>query len=113
MVNQAMAFAELAEHTKLDFEEFLAMQPRKLRDSRSADQIKAWFDAADVNHDGVLSLDEFFIWSLGTCAEEHGGASIRACFEKFDANGSGKLDAKEFSEACKMMGFGHAMAEAV
>ena len=51
---------------QLDFEEFYAMQPVRLRDEHSAAEIRTWFDAADSDGDGVLSCNEFFLtnWSF-------------------------------------------------
>ena len=38
----------------LDFEEFLAMQPVKVRQTYSADEIKEWFNAADTDGNGLV-----------------------------------------------------------
>ena len=48
----------------LDWEEFYAMQPRRIRQEHSAAEIRKWFDAADSNGDGTMSINEFFAWSL-------------------------------------------------
>lgn len=110
MQDAAIGFAE-CDHDgdqKLDFEEFYAMQPRKVRDTRSGAEIRQWFEAADVNGDGELSLDEFFLFSMSKTACEFGATSLIAAFERFDADGTGMLNATEFSNACRQMGYGNA-----
>ena len=63
---QAMRFAEYDENgdCKLDWDEFYAMQPKHLRSQFSPQVIRSWFDAADINGDGVLSINEFFLWTM-------------------------------------------------
>ena len=57
---------------------------------------------------GTLSLDEFFLWSLSNASAKHGAASLEAAFTRYDRDGTGSLDAKEFGKACADMGFGAA-----
>ena len=57
--------AELDDDASLDFEEFLAMQPRQLRDMHSTSTIREWFDAADTDGSGRLSVNE--VCALPTC----------------------------------------------
>ena len=51
------------------------MQPVRLRDEHSAAEIRTWFDAADSDGDGVLSCNEFFLWTLSGLAQSHGRVS--------------------------------------
>ena len=37
----------------LDFEEFYAMQPNVIRDRYTAEEIRQWFDSADLDGNGV------------------------------------------------------------
>ena len=50
-IQDSSRFAEfdLDGNQKLDFEEFLAMQPKLVRESHSSAEIKKWFDGADAN----------------------------------------------------------------
>ena len=68
---------------RLDFEEFYAMFPRRVRESHSADEIRNWFAAADADHSGELSINEFFVWTLSGAAAQHGANSLRAICEKY------------------------------
>lgn len=104
----AKQFAEFDHdgNQSLDFEEFLSMMPQHIRETHSAESIRAWFDAADTSGDGFLSIDEFFAWSLSNASEQHGAETLLAAFSKYDRNNSGILDAKEFQAACDEMGFG-------
>lgn len=106
----AMRFAEYDANGDecLDFEEFLALQPKSVRTKYSSDEIKAWFDAADKNGSGDLSANEFFHWSMSNAAQKHGSASLEQVFRKFDTDGTGELDAIEFNKAATAMGFGAA-----
>lgn len=61
-----MSFAEVDTNgdQKLSFEEFYCMLPRQLVDRFSTDLIREWFDQADDDCSGYLSIDEFFKWSI-------------------------------------------------
>ena len=77
-----------AGNQKLDFEEFLAMQPRRVREAYSSDSIEKWFQAADTNGDGTLSINEFFRWSLTNSAKKYGAEALQTIFEKYDQDRS-------------------------
>ena len=63
---------------KLDFEEFLAFLPKRIRDVYTPRDIRAWFDAADTNGDGTLSTNEFFRFSLSSSALRWGANPIKS-----------------------------------
>ena len=90
---------------RLDFEEFLAMQPNAIRASFSAAEIRQWFATADSNDDGVLSVNEFFMWALNSSSAV-GARALEAVFAEHDKDGSGLLDFREFEKVATKMGFG-------
>ena len=63
MISDTHAFAEcdLDGNQNLDFEEFLALQPRVVRENFSTEHIRKWFDAADTSGDAKVSVNEFFV----------------------------------------------------
>jgi len=77
----------------------------------SADEIKQWFDTADVNSDGELTVDEFFQFSIGAAASAHGARALEHTFKQYDSNGEGLLDVREFHRAASEMGFGTVAAD--
>ena len=83
---------------KLDFEEFYALQTKQVRDQYTADEVRVWFEAADANGDGSISISEWFMWTLANLAEMHGEASLARIFAKYDQDGSGVIDAAEFEQ---------------
>ena len=97
---------DLDGNQKLEFDEFLAIQPRAIRERFSAAQIESWFERADTSGDRTLSLNEFFIWALANASEQFGASALGIAFEKYDLNGSGTLDNVEFQHACQDLGFG-------
>ena len=119
----------------LDWEEFYAMQPKRVRDTHTAADIRKasaqrscglllkarvvsplqphfdslalqWFEAADTDGDGSLSINEFFVWSLTHAATKHGAVTLQSIFERYDKDGSGLLEKAEFDRAAAEMGFG-------
>ena len=90
----------------LDWEEFYAMQPKRVRDTHTAADVRTWFDAADTDGDGSLSINEFFLWSLTHAATKHGAVTLQSIFERYDKDGSGFLEKAEFDKAAAEMGFG-------
>lgn len=96
---------------KLDFEEFLSMQPDKILHDFGVNVIREWFDQADLDGDGTLSVNEFFQFALSNASQEHGSESIRYVFEKYDRDHKGHLDAIEWQQVCKDLGFGSVASE--
>ena len=89
----------------LDFDEFLKMLPQHTVESHSKSEIRTWFNAADTDHSGKLSVSEFFVWSLSSSARKT-GSGVEGVFRRYDRDGSGRLDELEFTQAVEDMGFG-------
>ena len=51
-------------------------------------QIRKWFDSADTDKNGVLSVTEFFLWSLEQAATRFGDgrASLEAVLSAYDTD---------------------------
>ena len=70
----------------LDYEEFYSIQPRKIREHHSAARIRKWFDAvcAANGKPGVVSVNDFFLWSLSPAATAFGAGSLGAALKSYD-----------------------------
>ena len=92
---------------RLDFDEFLlaVKRPTGMSDEQK-EALREIFDAADESGDGVLSREEFFMWSLTIAAEFNGRCGLESIFERYDSTGDGVLDATEFATAVEDTGFG-------
>ena len=90
---------------QLDFEEFLAIIPARVREAHSSSDIRTLFDRVDADESGYLSVDEFFFWSLGAATMSNGQSSLRMAFKKYDTRNAGFLDANQFSRMASEMGF--------
>ena len=108
MQKDAILFAEYDQNMdrKIDFGEFLALQPKDVRDAFGAEEIRVWFDAADVDRDGTLSIFEFFRWSAAKASKRHGAEMLESAFHVYDKDSTGHLDAIEFEKVCTDLGFG-------
>lgn len=89
-------------------ESWYAGPARGIRAARSPDELRAWYNAADVNGDGVISINEFFTWALQNTSSVHGGAALERAFKRYDKDNSGQLNFAEFEKAACKMGFGTA-----
>ena len=89
----------------LTFDEFLSMQPKTVRQEHSEEEVRAWFDAVDLDGSGTLSVNEFFLWTLQKEAMKD-MKGMRAIFQSHDKNSSGCLDMGEFQRVCDELGFG-------
>ena len=109
MQRDALRFAEADENgdNDLDFGEFLKMQPRCVREEHSDTEIREWFDSADTNKSGTVSINEFFTWTLQMHALT-GMDAVRNVFNKYDKNDTGCVELEEFSLLCSDLGFGAA-----
>jgi len=119
---------------RLDFEEFHGLLPRQVRAANGMDRVREWFDEADVDSNGTLSIDEFFAWSLVKHTNGHGTGgpgggpvggsasgpsgnddglagppSLRAICSSFDVPPTGVLDYGQFERLCRSVGFGARM----
>jgi Ca2+-binding EF-hand superfamily protein len=105
----SLRFAEADADGNLDltFSEFVKMQPAEVRTRFDEETLRGWFEAADTDGDGVVSVNEFLLWSLAKEAGRNGGHErIRALFSRQDRNGSGMVDLREFQAICDGIGFG-------
>lgn len=91
---------------KLDYEEFVSMLPDVTRAKFSQADIRMWFDLADTDKSGELSISEFFMWTLSSASEKFGTDALMSVFSKYDPNSSGLVDMNEFQKACDDSGFG-------
>ena len=89
----------------LNWEEFLAMQPAPVREKHSDDVIRGWFEAVDMDGNGEISLDEFFLWMLMKNTSNNMQA-VREMFSQYDKDCSGMVDAAEFQQITEDMGCG-------
>ena len=112
MQKDALRFAEADKdgNNALDWDEFLDMQPSRIRECHSDDEIRKWFQEADVDGNGTVSINEFFLWSLQrqTLSSTEG---LRAIFAEYDTDGSGEVDLREFQRIADDLGFGAAANE--
>ena len=75
----------------MDFDEFVMyVLPRD--GDYSQETLNSWWRLLDIDGDGLMTKDEFFVYSL--CASSRrAGAGLEAIFRSFDEDDSGKLDA--------------------
>jgi Ca2+-binding EF-hand superfamily protein len=101
-------FAEFDEDKKLslDVDEFHRMMPAEVAERFSREQIRSWFAQADRSGNGIINVDEFFLWSLAIAMQHYGPDSLAKVFEKYDADATGQLDEIEFGRVCHDLGFG-------
>ena len=84
--------ADINEDMELEWDEFYHMQPPKVRRERSVAEIREWFEEADEDGDGTVSVHEFFRWTLTRHLK-----GIEDVFRRYDNDGVGSLDLAEFT----------------
>lgn len=106
--NQLLRFAEADAdgNMSLDFDEFYACLPPKLRETFDTSTIRTWFNEADLDASGALSMSEFFLFTLRNAADVHGSNVVHDIFAQFDQDGSGSIRIREFQRRCDELGFG-------
>jgi hypothetical protein len=89
----AIRFAEVDVNGdgRLDFDEFLALQPSALRKEHTVAEFRSWFAAVDTDSSGTISLTEWFLWVLG---KEAARTAHRPTASSFRASSSRPLDAR-------------------
>lgn len=66
-------------------------------------ELRALFDAIDVDKSGTIEMDEYFMWTLDVASRQ--GCGLSLIFKKYDKQGDGCLDANEFALAVEDLGF--------
>ena len=95
---------------RLSFKEFVSALPKHLREQRPLPELRSWFNLIDSDGSGSVSLNEYFQWSL-SAASVVSGAGVIEGFAKFDENGSGHIEEKEFRLAATQLGYGEVAKE--
>ena len=93
------ADADCSSDQLIDFDEFVGMLPERLKEQFSDAQVRAWFDAADRDGSGEISISEYFLWTLHNTAELHGSDALAEIFGRYDPDGSGEIELEEFQSA--------------
>ena len=73
--------ADVDGNTRLSFEEFASVVPPEHRPFMTDAMLRELFDSADSDGSGDISMDEFFIWTLGI-VEHQTGSGVEAVFRK-------------------------------
>ena len=82
----ALRFAEADAdgNLELTFEEFIEMQPAQVREQHGVETLRGWFEAADTDSSGTVSINEFLLWSLTKEQARTGDDSgLRAMFSVY------------------------------
>ena len=94
----------------LSFEEFVNALPTHVRSQNSLSELRSWFRLIDADGSGVVSLNEYFSWSL-SAASVVSGAGVINGFQKYDTNGTGRLEEVEFLRCVEEAGYGSTATE--
>jgi Ca2+-binding EF-hand superfamily protein len=97
--------ADINRDGRLDFSEFEASIPDKVKKMHTAAEMREWFDMLDHDKNGEVSRDEHLRWSLNAAALAS-GAGLKDVFARYDGDGSGTLSLMEFCRAANDFGAG-------
>lgn len=89
------------EDKELSFDEFVEAMPARVSAAHPKAKLRAWFNLADKNGDGVISKEEFIQWSLAMASAVTGG-DLRKVLE---SEGE-ELDSLAFTHRARKLGFG-------
>lgn len=97
------ADADVDGKLSLDLDEFYNMMPAKLRAQFSTEDISTWFNSntTDLDGNGILSIHEYFLWTLNNCLKRHGRVALQTLFRRYDRGMDGELNAFEFQRLCE------------
>jgi Ca2+-binding EF-hand superfamily protein len=108
LIRQYQAFfqeADVNEDHELDWDEFYDALPSHVKQSHSQETIRSWFDTADLDMNGKVSLGEFVQWSL-TAASLVTGSAVTQVFSRHSRSKASSLDEMEFTRVANRLGFG-------
>ncbi|KAL1529757.1 hypothetical protein AB1Y20_000693 [Prymnesium parvum] len=106
MVMMALDFraADVNDDKHLTLREFKSMLPASSQKTLKPEELEAWFSTMDINQDGLISMQEFFIVAMQLAAWRS-GAGLTTIFAAYDRDGSGVVNEMEFATAAMGMGF--------
>ena len=87
----------------VNFDEFVAALPERIRELRKPNDLRHWFDELDVTKSGLISMGAFFKWSMSP-ESIVAGSGAKRFFMRFNVDGSGCLDVHQFSRAVESLG---------
>ena len=91
----------------LDFSEWArGVLPKPMCAQFTESTLRAWFKSADLDGDGRLSVEEYFIFALSFACDKLGVDAVVRLFQRYDPDRSGCLDLFEWQRACEDAGFG-------
>ena len=97
---------DLGGDQKLDFQEFDASIPARMRAKHRDDEMREVFEMADSDGSGCLSRDEYFFLTLRWMAKSGSASGLERNFRRFDSSGDGELNGPEWTQAADRFGFG-------
>ena len=98
--------ADVNEDHELDWEEFYDALPFRVKEGHPQETIRSWFDTADLDRNGKVSLGEFVHWSL-TAASLVTGTAVTKLFGRHSGTANPtQLDEIQFTKCANALGFG-------
>jgi Ca2+-binding EF-hand superfamily protein len=91
---------------ELSFDELVAILPHQAISKHSEAVLKYWFNLADTDGDGRLTLDDFLSWALMSVTRNSKPprSAVSPTLAKYDLDSSGTLDTLEFFMAVEELG---------
>lgn len=91
---------------ELSFDELLAILPHQAISKHPEAVLKYWFNLADTDGDGRLTLDDFLSWALLSVTRNSmpPSSAVSPTLAKYDLDSSGTLDTLEFFMAVEELG---------
>ena len=96
----SFADADANDDGVIEYDEFVAAMPAKVREKHTEEQMRSWFAMLDRDKGGKISRDEHLRWALNAAALTT-GAHITEVFSRYDRDGSGQLSELEFCRAAR------------